>query len=783
MFTPNSRFQELLEFLRRRPFPIAQLARSRPEYQQFLANFPVSHLLGLTVDQYCVGRGDNGSFSWWLERGLEQVLGRYMPGTSRGHQIYWTKEGPIWKHRKLRDLPDQEAVAYTMRLQHAIAGAALGDITWIDDDSQVYARAGLASDKRVMISEGRKLRLLSAYHPDDVIPISSSEHIRHFLVELGCPPATVPSVRKPVARMLMLKEVYEEARKQVTDLSVHGFMKALYAKELGLAPVKEASDDDDDDLPSGEGAPSAAAYLEESDVPASVNTILQGPPGTGKTYATIDEALRILDPEFLEKNADHRATLKERYDELAEARRIRFVTFHQSFSYEDFVEGIRPDSEAAEDGQIRYAVEPGIFRQICDDATLLPKQNNQLGVGTSPRLWKISIDGTGPSQTRQYCFEHGEARIGWGHVGDLRTANLTDPKLELGSNDRSTLGDFSQNVQRGDILLCIGSATEVAAVGVVQGEYLYEPSPPDGVRKDYKNVLPVKWLATDLKFSMLDLNANKRFTLKTVYEITRITWSELLRSLVESEVKLDGRDGEAGSAGVPAPAKSEPHVLIIDEINRGNVSRIFGELITLIEPSKRVGADEALHVTLPYSRKRFGVPANVHIIGTMNTADRSLTGLDIALRRRFAFKDMPPRPELLDGTLVEGVDIGRMLRTMNERIEVLLDREHCLGHAYFLPLRRARRLDRLESIFRQNVLPLLQEYFFDDAERIGWVLNDPNAPPGVETFIVPSGAISRTLERLFGDVNAAKVKDNRWSINEKALKLAASYRNIIGTSD
>ncbi|MEE3591218.1 AAA family ATPase, partial [Pseudomonas aeruginosa] len=131
-----------------------------------------------------------------------------------------------------------------------------------------------------------------------------------------------------------------------------------------------------------------------------------------------------------------------------------------------------------------------------------------------------------------------------------------------------------------------------------------------------------------------------------------------------------------------ADSNSTARVLIIDEINRGNVSRIFGELITLIEQSKRAGAEEALSVVLPYSKQRFSVPQNVYLIGTMNTADRSLAGLDIALRRRFEFREMPPRPELLDDVRIGGLNVGQLLRTMNQRIEVLLDRDHCLGHAY-----------------------------------------------------------------------------------------------------
>jgi len=233
-------------------------------------------------------------------------------------------------------------------------------------------------------------------------------------------------------------------------------------------------------------------------------------------------------------------------------------------------------------------------------------------------------------------------------------------------------------------------------------------------------------------------------------------------------------------AELPAERERPKYVLIIDEINRGNVSRIFGELITLIEESKRAGRKEHLEVTLPYSKERFSVPDNVYLIGTMNTADRSLAGLDIALRRRFVFREMPPRPDLLKDVLVQGLNIGQLLEKMNQRIEVLLDRDHALGHAYFMPLKDDSSLARLELIFRNQILPLLQEYFFEDWQRIGWVLNDQNASANGTAPFIRRPQSELNLADLFGSGVAEKLTDQRWELNHQAFSSLASYQNIVG---
>jgi hypothetical protein len=164
------------------------------------------------------------------------------------------------------------------------------------------------------------------------------------------------------------------------------------------------------------------------------------------------------------------------------------------------------------------------------------------------------------------------------------------------------------------------------------------------------------------------------------------------------------------------------YAVFIDEINRGNVARVFGELITLLEDDKRLGAEHEVIVTLPYSRSAFGVPSNLHVVGTMNTADRSVEALDTALRRRFAFQELPPKPELLTFRFEGEIDPARMLRTINLRLEKLRDRDHCIGHAYLLALQADPTLDNLKRVFKTAILPLLQEYFFGDWGKIGLVL-------------------------------------------------------------
>lgn len=308
-------------------------------------------------------------------------------------------------------------------------------------------------------------------------------------------------------------------------------------------------------------------------VAISLNQIFYGPPGTGKTYNTVKAALEIL--ENTSNPQEDFTKQKEKFDQLKSDERIEFVTFHQSFSYEDFVEGIRAKTE---DGEVTYYVKPGVFKKLADKA----REN-----------------------------------------------------------------------------------------------------------------------------------------------------------------------------------KEQPYVLIIDEINRGNTSKIFGDLITLIEKTKRAGEVEVVNITLPYSGDSFSVPNNLYIIGTMNTADRSLALIDTALRRRFDFVEMMPKPDLIKVDVVDGVDIKKLLTKMNERIECLYDREHTIGHAFFMKLTETSKVADLARIFRNNILPLLEEYFFEDWEKISQVLGK-------------SGIYS---EQKFGNLGFEPLGKS-YRRNEEKLMLQATYQAI-----
>jgi 5-methylcytosine-specific restriction protein B len=484
-----------------------------------------------------------------------------------------------------------------------------------------------------------------------------------------------------------------------------------------------------------------------------LNQILYGPPGTGKTYQTIEAAVKAAEPtQYAALDIDEKsgATVEQRkhltllYQTLTDEGRIRFVTFHQSYGYEEFVEGLKARETA--DGGVTYATEDGVFKSICDDASPLNVDTNS-GINLSGNVWKISIEATKQNHAKTYCLANNLAAIGWGGTGDLSYGERNDYFESQGKNNKNSLSYFSKNMTEGDIVLCIDSNTSVEAIGVVTGEYNFIKGGLPS-RKDYCHQLPVNWLAKEFSIPFKQINGNKQFNPATCYPLHRLSVEEVLKHLLKHGVSF-------------FPEKAEPtdenYVLIIDEINRGNISKIFGELITLIEPSKRTGSDntEALTVTLPHSGKPFSVPDNLYLIGTMNTADRSLAMMDTALRRRFDFVEMMPKPELFKDKLINGIKLDSLLKKMNDRIEVLYDREHTLGHAFFIPVIDKLEFEgekaafkELQNVFKNKIIPLLEEYFFEDWNKIRLVLGDNRKPEGSPLIFVKQKV--DTYENIFG---------------------------------
>lgn len=420
--------------------------------------------------------------------------------------------------------------------------------------------------------------------------------------------------------------------------------------------------------PTGSPAPSHTPATPAPKTPAPapshpLNLILYGPPGTGKTYNTLFHALAIINNKSIDDLIDEKCPGKSSKDTLTEEEyklfkddfdkkvkegQIVFTTFHQSMSYEDFIEGIKPNVEGDE---MTYEVQDGIFKKLCKSA--------------SSEYSDVDFD---------KCYNDFVSKL----VGRLKLKSSGGKEFYVDLNSKGNLNLYTTAKQNKN--------------GVLTKEKI-----------------------------------------KLTYLGKEDYWKGYMMGVVKY---LKDNYGLKDPKKVK---KQSNYVLIIDEINRGNVAQIFGELITLIEPSKRLGNDEEMTATLPYSStvnpeaEQFGVPKNLYIIGTMNTADRSVEALDTALRRRFSFKEMMPDKELLKGKTVCGVGLDELLETINKRIVALKDREHQIGHSYFMGHdekdkdgneKYPNKEEWLTKVFKDKIIPLLQEYFYGDYKKIYYVLGE-----------------------------------------------------------
>ena len=399
-----------------------------------------------------------------------------------------------------------------------------------------------------------------------------------------------------------------------------------------------------------------------------LNQILYGPPGTGKTWSTVTRAVAIIQKKRVsEVESEDRREVKKRFDTYRETGQVEMATFHQNYSYEDFIEGIRPELGHGEGEGLGFELSPGVLRRIADAA----ERNRKAHESRDDEFVDVG-------DLMQAFGEHAETEKTWLRADDDgagvyiervgRDADGGVVRFELG-------GAVRQRLYRRVILRDYRS--------------FYE-----GTIKSYKDIKPVRsaqgsWMGQASYFFML---------------------FEAMRAFHDRHPELAKKEA----------VERKNFVLVLDEINRGNIARIFGELITLVEESRRIGGSDETKVVLPHSKEEFGVPENLYLIGTMNTADRSIALLDTALRRRFEFVEMMPRPDHFErDTDIEGVNLRSLLGRMNERICFLRDREHQIGHTYFLEV---SDLDGLKKTFQKRILPLLQEYFYDDWAKIRAVL-------------------------------------------------------------
>ena len=428
---------------------------------------------------------------------------------------------------------------------------------------------------------------------------------------------------------------------------------------------------------------------------SSVNTILYGPPGTGKTYKSIRYAVNTIDTKFNQNSSKVDEDYVKRFNEFKDSGQIAFTTFHQSYGYEEFIEGIKPslgqDTENEGSENVLYTLNDGVFKEFCLRAQEVVVDKELTGISPNAQIWKVSVS----DSVKDDCFESNRVRI----------------NFSLGDRSKS-VEYFNHSIQKGDIILMTPqSRTLVTGIGIVTDEEAYEIKENTGI-----TARNVEWLARDISIDIKDYRNGKQMVRNTVSRVHIVTVKDIL-TIIKNNSEI--------YKNVEIPQKNDKkYVFIIDEINRGNISKIFGELITLIEDSKRDGEKEAISITLPYSKEEFSVPNNVYILGTMNTADRSIALMDTALRRRFEFIEMMPNEELLTDIVIDGIEVKKMLESMNRRIEALYDREHTLGHAFFMPLKNEKKptINQLASIFTNKIIPLLQEYFYEDYEKIMLVL-------------------------------------------------------------
>jgi 5-methylcytosine-specific restriction protein B len=665
-------------------------------WDEFLKEWPVERVRKMTIEEY-TKVGSKKTFAYWLEAKLD-VYGSIWGGSSFKFGIYSRADQEEKESDNSRSY-SKEYAWYTRagnNEKEAFAEIKKNVLDVID----AVQKGDIEAIDKIPLGPAYKWKI--AYHyqnRDKPLVIALFKHT--MLAEL-CGERASDKLISTYHKTLI--------REKPESMNIHEYSRKLWKSYHS-------------------GIVNKGEYVPTNDIP--LNSIFYGPPGTGKTYNTINQALKIIcksDLTLQNEIGNHllvddgnRELLEKHFYKLIDEKRISFLTFHPSYTYEDFIHGIRPLLDGSE--SVSYELKDGPFKKMAESArSEYGRKISSYTIPDTATIYKMSLGNSLLSEDDEifdFCKDNGYIAHGFGGDVDFSFLNKINDKnkakveieklLEKGTynEDRidfasKVIWKFNNDIKKGDLVIISKGNTKIRAIGYVTGEYEFRPD--EDIR--YNHFRKVEWILDDTDIPV-DVILNKQFSQQTLYTINKsfILWDNLKSHLEREGVSETPRN----------------YVIIIDEINRGNIPRIFGELITLIETDKRLkyidGKLQGLTVTLPGALEDdppFGIPINLYIIGTMNTADRSITTLDLALRRRFSFLSMFPKYDTIDDDILR-----ETLIKMNENIIQLKDKDHQIGHSYFI---NKEEVD-LPDILNESILPLLEEYFFGDNEQIKNVFN------------------------------------------------------------
>lgn len=702
--------------------------------EEFVHRFPKDRLSEMSLEQYVEGLESKDTFCYWVEF-KTKALGDVRGTPVKKWGVYWDKNQKEWRYIKAyKDENDALSKIKTglQELVNAIEGDSF-DGPNLDRIGQHFSNA-------------LRCKPLSLYFPEKLLPMFSLEHLVYFLMCFGASPKGpvvrigkykigIEKLRKYPERYEAgtldsdpaNKKWFEDHRKEIMEaLSSHGgvltlnrqllsllrnlpefegfdtyqMMKFLYES---LPPQKKNGDEvaepTNEDITDVEPSKEIQKLLNISK--QTRNMILYGPPGTGKTYTVRKFADHFIGPQL-----DASASPEE--------KRIKVL---QNLKWYEAV----ALTMVLMDGKSSFKV-----TELQNNVTLKTYASLKHSKKLNNMIWaQLQMHADPDSTTVKYSGRH---------LPYLFDKNSESEWSLTPTGQAYVSENLSEEIAQ------IKNPTSDKAEATVFYEFV-----------TFHQSFAYEEFVEGLKPVTSEDEAGD-----ISYEVRRGVFRQICER-AEAAWKAHGE-------------KSPKYLLVIDEINRANIAKVFGELITLLEDDKRLGQPNKLEVRLPYSGDIFGVPPNLHVIGTMNTADRSIALLDLALRRRFSFVELMPDAKLL--VPVDGIDLGAVLTKINERITILLDRDHQIGHSYFLGL---KNWSDLHFAWYHRVVPLLQEYFYNDGERLYAVLGN--------TFLERAKTVDEFLSTELSELS--DTESARYSVKKLDTQdaLLTAFRHFLVTTE